>query len=113
MRSLWCGSSGLLAVQRRRLFDGLQQCGGVGQVEFHVYADRPRTEPLNAAEKALVAMAARGATGNEIAARLDRSPETVRTHLKRAYTALGISSRTQLGIVVRSLTRAGAVDAPA
>ncbi len=47
-------------------------------------------------ERELVAMAAEGLTNDEIAARLVLSPLTVKTHLNRAMTKLGLRDRTQL-----------------
>ncbi len=55
--------------------------------------DRDR---LTAAELRVAREAARGRTNREIARRLNLSPNTVRTHLKRIYPKLGVNSRQEL-----------------
>lgn len=60
---------------------------------------------LSPRARKVVAMACRGATTTEIAERLHRSPETIRTHLKQVYAELGISSRAELVAVVTSALR--------
>lgn len=54
-------------------------------------------EKLTEAQRKVADLAAAGATVKEIASALDRSPETVRDHLKAIYDRLGIGSRVELG----------------
>ncbi len=61
----------------------------------------PEVLKLPKMTRRIVAMAARGATNLEIARDLHRSPETIKTHLARAYEALGIGSRAELATLVR------------
>lgn len=56
----------------------------------------PAAAQLSAVQAAVAEYAAAGATVVEIAAAIHRSPETVRTHLKRVYRALGVASRVEL-----------------
>lgn len=54
-------------------------------------------------KRRIAAYAARGATIPEIAATLERQPETIRAHLKQIYEALGIASRVELSELCRTL----------
>ena len=56
----------------------------------------PATARLSAVQATVADFAAAGATVLEISAALQRSPETVRTHIKRIYKLLGVSSRLEL-----------------
>ena len=51
---------------------------------------------LSPAQREVANFAASGATIPEIAVALGRAPETVRTHLREAYTRLGVSNRVEL-----------------
>lgn len=55
---------------------------------------------LTESQREIAAFAAAGATANEIARSLDRSPHTIRTHLKNIYARLEICSRTELAALV-------------
>lgn len=57
---------------------------------------------LSATRRRIVSFAVQGATVVEIARALDRSPETVRTHLKRIYAHVGVGSRIELAAASRS-----------
>lgn len=57
-------------------------------------------EKLTDAQRRVADLAVAGATVKEIAAGLERSPETVRDHLKAIYERLGIGSRVELGRVL-------------
>lgn len=48
----------------------------------------------------VIALAVRGQTAVEIATQLGRSPDTIRTHLKQAYSELGVNSRSELASIV-------------
>jgi DNA-binding CsgD family transcriptional regulator len=62
----------------------------------HPPLSQPTLARLSAAQAVAAEFAAAGATVAEIAAALGRSPETVRTHIKRVYKALGVASRLEL-----------------
>ena len=53
----------------------------------------------------IIAAACQGATAVEIAKTLNRSPETIRTHMKLAYEQLGIGTRAEIvALVERSIS---------
>ena len=53
------------------------------------------TDGLTSRQRAVLALVATGATNAEIAAALGLGEETVRSHLKRAYEALGCDAGGQ------------------
>jgi len=55
----------------------------------------PRAIGLTPRESHVVAMIAAGAPNKEIARRLDLSMNTVKSHIRTAYRAMGVTSRTQ------------------
>jgi PAS domain S-box-containing protein len=54
-----------------------------------------RTRVLSPREREILGLLARGLTGEQIAARLVLSPETVRTHIRNAREKLGASTRVE------------------
>ena len=58
---------------------------------------------LTGAEAEVAALAAAGASNPQIAERLYMSRSTVKTHLSRVYTKLGIANRTELATAVAQL----------
>jgi DNA-binding CsgD family transcriptional regulator/predicted ATPase len=68
---------------------------------------------LTDAEIRVARLAANGLTNREIAQRLSRSPHTVDSHLRHAFTKLGIRSRVELTreVVVHELPEPGGRDA--
>lgn len=56
---------------------------------------------LSPAQQVVAEYAAAGATVSEIAQATDRSPETVRTHLKKVYRRLAICTRMELTWLLR------------
>ena len=54
-----------------------------------------RTRSLSPREREVLALLARGLTGEQIAERLVLSPETVRTHIRNAREKLGASTRVE------------------
>jgi PAS domain S-box-containing protein len=63
-----------------------------------------RTRALSPREREVLALLARGLTGEQIAERLVLSPETVRTHIRNAREKLGASTRVE-AVTVALLTR--------
>ena len=57
-------------------------------------------ESLTESELRVVRLVARGATNRDAAGRLFLSPHTVSSHLRHAYTKLGVRSRSELTRVV-------------
>lgn len=51
---------------------------------------------LSPTQREVVSFAVSGATVSEIASAIGRKPETVRSHLREAYTRLGVSNRVEL-----------------
>ena len=62
-----------------------------------------RTRLLSPREREILALLARGMTGEQIAERLVLSPETIRTHIRNAREKLGASTRVEaVTLAVRS-----------
>jgi DNA-binding NarL/FixJ family response regulator len=55
----------------------------------------PHEVPLTPRESDVVALIAAGVPNTEIASRLDLSMNTVKSHIRTAYRAMGVTSRTQ------------------
>jgi DNA-binding CsgD family transcriptional regulator len=104
--------------RERRRRDARDQLGRADEIFDSVgaaaFADRARTElraaggharqqttetpeTLTAQEALIARLAGQGASNPEIAAQLFISPATVAYHLRKVFTKLGISSRSQLG----------------
>ncbi|HEU5105728.1 MAG TPA: response regulator transcription factor [Solirubrobacterales bacterium] len=88
LREVWRGG---------RYFDPRFAKGGNGGEE------NGTTKALSDREGEILAMLARGLTGEEIAQRLVLSPETVRTHVRNAMSKLEARTRTEA--VVKALER--------
>lgn len=65
--------------------------------------EQPVVEPLSARERLVLAQVQRGLTVAAIAAELYISPNTVKTHLRRLYRKLGVSTREDAIRAARSL----------
>ncbi len=87
-----CPRSNYVAVQMKDLRSKVQQ-----------FPDLIRLFGLTKTEYQAVCLLLNGLCVNDIANRLHNSVLTVRTHLKRAYSKLGISSKEQLFSMVLSL----------
>jgi PAS domain S-box-containing protein len=59
------------------------------------HGQQRRTRTLSPREREVLALLARGLTGEQIAERLVLSPETVRTHIRNAREKLGASTRVE------------------
>lgn len=106
------GARGLVAKPAglSMLVDALREVWRGGRYFDSRFAPRPDNGNGNGAEKALsdreseiLAMLARGLTGEEIAQRLVLSPETIRTHIRNAMGKLEARTRTEA--VVKALQR--------
>lgn len=58
-------------------------------------SDGRRARSLSPREREVLGLLARGLTGEQIAARLVLSPETIRTHIRNAREKLGASTRVE------------------
>jgi PAS domain S-box-containing protein len=68
---------------------------------------RERAKALSPREREVLGLLARGLTGEQIAARLALSPETVRTHVRNAREKLGASTRVEavtMALVANEIT---------
>jgi PAS domain S-box-containing protein len=80
------------------LVDAVRAFGGNGAEPMR------RTRALSPREREVLALLARGLTGEQIAERLVLSPETVRTHIRNAREKLGASTRVE-AVTMALLTR--------
>ena len=62
-------------------------------------------ESLTRSERVVVDLVARGSTNREAAAELFLSPDTINTHLRHAFTKLGVRSRVELARLAAELDR--------
>ena len=96
-------ASGIAPLSTQALESIVKQLGGKSRVRPH----NARIASLTERERELTILAARGLSNADIAARLVLSPATVKTHINRAMTKLGVSDRSALVILVIG---AGIVD---
>ncbi|MCB9680473.1 MAG: helix-turn-helix transcriptional regulator [Alphaproteobacteria bacterium] len=89
-----------LLLERLRGSEEVAVLAHVTEVTPAVLSDPLRLSPL---KRRIASYAVRGATVPEIARTIERSPETVRAHIKQIYQRLGIASRVELAEAVRSL----------
>ena len=75
---------------------GAEGWAGKARAELVRIGGRKREEGLTPAETRVAALVAEGRTNREVAAALFLSERTVENHLSRAYTKLGVRSRTEL-----------------
>jgi len=73
------------------------------QIVARTAGQEGRIEPLSARERLVLAQVQRGLTVAAIAAELYISPNTVKTHLRRLYRKLGVSTRDEAISAARSL----------
>ena len=82
------------------LADAVRAFGGNGTQPMR------RSRALSPREREVLALLARGLTGEQIAGRLVLSPETVRTHIRNAREKLGASTRVEavtMAVVAREI----------
>ena len=87
-------------------------CEGGARFLVQITPGRSLPEPavarLTPSQLQVATFAAAGATAAEIARSLDRSPETIRTHIKRVYALLGVANRVELSQVMEGTWSGGA-----
>ena len=75
-------------------------------IEFmRIATDRGPVNNLTRRQRQVLELLSEGRTTREIAAALDLSTETVRTHLKQIYRQLGVHSREEATAAVRRIER--------
>ncbi|OBJ20174.1 MULTISPECIES: AAA family ATPase [unclassified Mycobacterium] len=79
----------------RRVGRALRRLGVERRIVNHPRA-KTGWDSLTDSELTVVHLIAQGATNRSVAQQLHLSPHTVKTHLRNAFTKLGITSRTQL-----------------
>jgi PAS domain S-box-containing protein len=79
-----------IEIGEPRLNEAARAIVGDGEV-----SSSRRTRNLSPREREVLALLARGLTGEQIAERLVLSPETVRTHIRNAREKLGASTRVE------------------
>lgn len=65
------------------------------QIEVHNFAETLSMENLTEREEKVLRLLTQGLGNKEIAARLDVSVNTVKTHLKNVFRKLGVKSRLE------------------
>lgn len=92
-----------------RVFCGPLTCP-LGLVVYNPVAMAEPGEPLTEREREIIRLVATGATNRMIAHQLSVSPNTVKVHLRNAFTKLKISSLTEATVIA---IREGWLDVPA
>lgn len=90
------GSAMLHPAAARRLIDRFQHTARTGPG-----VDRGRIDRLTPREREVLALLAQGATNAEIAGRLRMSESTVKAHVSRILTTLGVGNRVQAALAAR------------
>jgi len=84
----------------RRVGRALRRLGVERRIVMHSRA-RTGWDSLTESELTVVHLIADGATNRSVAQQLHLSPHTVKTHLRNAFAKLGVTSRAQLGQLMR------------
>ena len=87
---------------RRLRGDRGRRLGDQARAELGRISGRTRAEGLTAAELRVAALVAEGRTNREVAAALFLGERTVASHLNHIYAKLGVRSRTELALRLRS-----------
>jgi ATP/maltotriose-dependent transcriptional regulator MalT len=99
-------SSSTLATLARRATEHPQSAevsGMLAGIVENTVGQESRIEPLSARERLVLAQVQRGLTVAAIASELFISPNTVKTHLRRLYRKLDVSTRDEAIRAARSL----------
>jgi len=109
VRALRAGAVGYLLkdLPVRELAEAVRLAhAGVTQLDPSVARSlaRPSADALTARETEVLRHVATGATNREIAARLHLSEGTVKNHVSRILTRLGLRDRVQLALYAREIT---------
>lgn len=83
------------------LVDALERIHQGECVGKNVVDDRRVGATLTEREREVLALLSEGATNREIAAELYLSIDTVKTHVRKVFTKLGVGNRTQAAIIAR------------
>jgi DNA-binding CsgD family transcriptional regulator len=84
----------------RRVGRSLRRLGVERRIIAHPRA-KTGWDSLTDSELTVINLIAQGATNRDVATQLNLSPHTVKTHLHNAFAKLGITSRAQLGPLMR------------
>jgi len=80
----------------------LQDLLAAGLTHYYSVDDvLPKWNALSPREQEVVALACLGLTNRQIAGRLRISPETVKTHLKKALIKFGVENRAELRLLLK------------
>lgn len=83
------------------LVDALERVHHGEFVGSNVVNERDVGSTLTEREREVLALLSEGATNREVAAELYLSIDTVKTHVRKVFTKLGVGNRTQAAIVAR------------
>ncbi|GIH61470.1 response regulator [Microbispora siamensis] len=102
VRAVAEGSAMLSPTVTRRVLDAF-----AGQQAADVRAARERLAVLTERERQVVRAVARGLSNAEIARELGMTQTTVKTHVSRSLSKLGLTNRVQIALLVRDAGEAG------
>ena len=97
-------------AQREVLLD-LEVDGVRCQLTWHADSNRSAVRRLTMREREVAHMVAMGLTNTSIAGKLDVSPWTVSTHLRRIFAKLNVPTRAAMVAVIADATTAPPADA--
>ena len=81
------------------LVDALERIHRGEYADVDMSEDRSVGSTLTEREREVLALLAQGATNREIAAELYLSFDTIKTHVRKVFTKLGVNNRTQAALV--------------
>ena len=83
------------------LVDAVERVHAGEFVGSNVVGERDIGPTLTEREREVLALLAQGATNREVATELYLSIDTVKTHVRKVFTKLGVGNRTQAAIIAR------------